>query len=98
MFSTNFDFQIITYKALSSTDIFIYTNLGGIHLVLPEYLGFFKKIKLNNLLNNLKNTQQDSYVYLPFEKDDKKQEVFLKGLISSLQRNGFNVTLKENKK
>lgn len=98
MFPTNFDFQIITYKALSHTDIFIYTDFGGSHLVLPEYLGFFKKIKLNNLLNNLKNTPQDSYVYLSPDKEDKKQAAFLKRLINCLQKNGFNVTLIENKR
>lgn len=96
MFYVDFDFQIVTYKSLGKSDIFIYTDLGGYYLVLPEYLGFFRKIQPNNLLNNLKRKPESFYMY-PVLTEGKK-ETFINNLINKLQINGFKVTLMENKR
>lgn len=98
MFTTNFDFQIISYKSLRKTDIFIYTDSGGYALILPEYLGFFRKIKLNNLLKNFKDDSYSPYMYTSFRNKEEKKDAFINNLIKILHRNGFKVTLIENKR
>ena len=84
MFYVDFDFQIVTYKSLGKSDIFIYTDLGGYYLVLPEYLGFFRR-------------KPESFYMYPVLTEGKK-ETFINNLINKLQINGFKVTLMENKR
>lgn len=81
-----FKFQIISYKGWNVTDVFIYTFDGGYHLLLQEYLGFFKKMKLNSLFNRLK----DRSITV-------SSKPFIEIVMSEMKREGFNPILKEDR-